>query len=87
MNENINVEEIFGSKAFTVGKMRERLPKGAFKEVRNVMENGGELSLATADIVAKAMSESAAKTRFRAPCPTPRPSRPPEAMHIRALVC
>ncbi len=57
MNENINVEEIFGSKAFTVGKMRERLPKGVFKEVRNVMENGGELSLATADIVAKAMKD------------------------------
>ncbi len=57
MNENMNVEEIFGSKAFTVGKMKERLPKGVFKEVRNVMENGGELSLATADIVAKAMKD------------------------------
>ncbi|MBQ7918982.1 MAG: glutamine synthetase III [Lachnospiraceae bacterium] len=57
MSENMNVEEIFGSKAFTVGKMRERLPKGVFKEVRNVMENGGELSLATADIVAKAMKD------------------------------
>ena len=57
MNEIINVEEIFGSKVFTVGKMKERLPKGVFKEVRNVMENGGELSLATADIVAKAMKD------------------------------
>lgn len=57
MCEIMNVEEIFGSKAFTVGKMRERLPKGVFKEVRNIMENGGELSLATADIVAKAMKD------------------------------
>ena len=57
MSDIMNVEEIFGSKAFTVGKMRERLPKGVFKEVRNVMENGGELSLATADIVAKAMKD------------------------------
>ena len=57
MSENMNVEEIFGSKAFTVGKMKERLPKGVFKEVRNVMENGGELSLAAADIVAKAMKD------------------------------
>ena len=57
MSEIMNVEEIFGSKAFTVGKMKERLPKGVFKEVRNVMENGGELSLATADIVAKAMKD------------------------------
>ena len=27
MSEVLNVEEIFGSKVFTLGKMRERLPK------------------------------------------------------------
>ena len=37
--------------------------------------------------MAKAMSESAANTRFRYPLPGPRPNRPPEAMHISARVC
>ena len=37
--------------------MRERLPKKVYAEVKNVMENGGELSLTTADVVAKAMKD------------------------------
>ena len=57
MTEVYGVEELFASKVFTLGKMRERLPKGTFKEVKKVMEQGGELSLATADIVAKAMKD------------------------------
>ena len=57
MTEVYGVEELFASKVFTLGKMRERLPKGTFKEVKRVMEQGGELSLATADIVAKAMKD------------------------------
>ena len=57
MNEVLNVEELFASKVFTLGKMRERLPKGVFKEVKRVMDQGGELSLATADVVAKAMKD------------------------------
>ena len=55
--EKLYVEQIFGEKVFTVGKMRERLPKKVFQEVINVMENGGEMSLATADVVAKAMKD------------------------------
>ena len=57
MSEVLKVEEIFGSKVFTMSKMRERLPKNVYKEVRKVMEQGGELSLATADVVAKAMKD------------------------------
>lgn len=57
MSEVLNVEELFASKVFTVGKMKERLPKSVFKEVKRVMEQGGELSLATADVVAKAMKD------------------------------
>ncbi len=57
MSERINVEEIFASKVFTVGKMKERLPKNVYKEVKQVMEQGGELSLAAADVVAKAMKD------------------------------
>ncbi len=57
MGELLNVEEIFGEKVFTITKMRERLPKKVFQEVTRVMEQGGELSMATADIVAKEMKE------------------------------
>lgn len=54
-NEALNVEELFGSKVFTRAVMKERLPKNVFKEVVKVMEEGGELTLAAADVVAKAM--------------------------------
>ena len=57
MSEILNVEEIFASKVFTVGKMRERLPKSVFKEVKRIMDHGGELSPASADVVAKAMKD------------------------------
>ena len=57
MSEGFNVEEIFASKVFTLGKMKERLPKGVYKEVVKVMDQGGELPLATADVVARAMKD------------------------------
>ncbi len=57
MSAVLNVEEIFGQNVFTLGKMRERLPKKVFSEVKHVMEHGGELSLETADVVAKAMKD------------------------------
>ncbi len=57
MVELINVEEIFASKVFTRTTMRERLPKDVYKEVVNVMDNGGELSPDAADVVAKAMKD------------------------------
>ena len=57
MKDLINVEDIFAENVFTMGKMKARLPKSAYKEVVRVMEQGGELSLATADIIAKAMKD------------------------------
>ena len=57
MTEGLNVEEIFGSKVFTFGKMKERLPRSIYKEVQRLMDEGGELSLATADVIAKAMKD------------------------------
>ena len=57
MSEVLNVEEIFASKVFTLGKMKERLPRNVYKEVKKVMDQGGELSLAAADVVAKAMKD------------------------------
>ncbi|HJB91440.1 MAG TPA: glutamine synthetase III [Candidatus Eisenbergiella merdigallinarum] len=57
MSETLNVEKLFGENVFTLGKMQERIPKKAFAEVVRVMEQGGELSSATADVVAKAMKD------------------------------
>ncbi|MBQ8326120.1 MAG: glutamine synthetase III [Lachnospiraceae bacterium] len=57
MSERINVEEIFGENLFTLGKMKERLPKKVYEEAKHVMEHGGELSLAAADVIAKVMKD------------------------------
>ena len=53
----MNITEIFGTNVFSVSVMRERLPKDVFDEVMDVMENGGQISMATADIVAAAMKD------------------------------
>ena len=37
MREELNVEELFASKVFTLGKMKERLPKSTYKEVKKIM--------------------------------------------------
>lgn len=57
MSEVFNVEEIFGQNVFTLGKMKERLPKNVYKEVVKVMNEGGELSMEAANVVAMAMKE------------------------------
>ena len=57
MSEVFNVEEIFAQNLFTLTKMRERLTKGAYKEVVKVMNEGGELSMDVANVVAKAMKD------------------------------
>ncbi len=57
MSEVFNVEEIFAQNVFTLAKMRERLPKNVYKEVVNVVEQGGELTMGTANVVAKAMKD------------------------------
>ncbi|MBR3306152.1 MAG: glutamine synthetase III [Lachnospiraceae bacterium] len=57
MSENINIEELFGRNVFTLAKMKQRLTRAVYKEVVRVMEEGGELSRESADIVAKAMKD------------------------------
>lgn len=57
MSEALNVEKIFGERVFTVEKMKERLTRKVFLEVKRVMDHGGELSMTTADVVAKAMKD------------------------------
>ena len=52
---NIKMSEIFGANVFSRDVMRERLPKKIFAEVIDVMENGGNISIATADVVANSM--------------------------------
>ncbi|MDD5939735.1 MAG: glutamine synthetase III [Lachnospiraceae bacterium] len=57
MGDTIRLEELFGKNVFTISKMKERLPKSVFKSVRDIILHGGELSLAEADVVAKAMKD------------------------------
>ncbi|MDE6388178.1 MAG: glutamine synthetase III [Lachnospiraceae bacterium] len=57
MSEVFNVEEIFAKNLFTLTKMRERLTKSAYKEVVRVMNEGGELPMDVANVVAKAMKD------------------------------
>ena len=56
-SEAVNIEEIFGSKVFTRATMRERLTKNVYMEVTKIMDQGGELPPAMADVVAKAMKD------------------------------
>ena len=51
------ITEFFGSNMFSTSVMQERLPKKVFAEVMDVMEHGGNISIATADIVANAMKD------------------------------
>ena len=57
MSEKVNIEELFGKNVFTLEKMRERLPRNVYKELTSVMEQGGELSMPSANVIAKAMKD------------------------------
>ena len=57
MKEFTNVTEIFGSNVFNDAVMQERLPKKVYKELKKTIEEGKELDLATADVVAHEMKE------------------------------
>ncbi len=54
---NIKMSEVFGANVFSRDVMRERLPKKIYAEVVDVMDNGGNISIATADVVANAMKD------------------------------
>ena len=51
------LEELYGKNVFSVGVMKETLPKAVFRDVMDVIKNGGDLSPADADVVAKAMKD------------------------------
>ena len=53
----MGIADIFGSNVFSENVMRERLPKKVFAEVKYAMDNGGRISMETADVVAAAMKD------------------------------
>ena len=55
--EYFNVADIFGENVFNDSVMLERLPKKVYQKLRKVMEEGKELDLETADVVAHEMKE------------------------------
>ena len=57
MSDKINIEELFGRNVFTLEKMHKRLPKDVYRELVKVMDQGGELSMAAANVIAKAMKD------------------------------
>ncbi len=57
MTDKINIEEIFAQNVFTLDTMKKWVSAEAYEEVIHVMDNGGELSGKTANIVAKAMKD------------------------------
>ena len=53
----MNVTEIFGSKVFNDKVMKERLPKETYKALKKTIEDGAELELEVAKVVAHAMKD------------------------------
>ncbi len=57
MSEYYNVANIFGEDVFTDKVMQERLPKKVYRALKKTIEEGTELDLATADVIAAAMKD------------------------------
>lgn len=56
-NDKAALPACFGTNVFTKEVMRQRLPQNVFEEILYVEQNGGQISMRAADIVAKAMME------------------------------
>ena len=57
MSEVMNVAKIFGEDVFNDTVMQERLPKKVYKDLKKMIQEGKELDLATADVIAHEMKE------------------------------
>ena len=57
MSERFNVADIFGENVFNDTVMQERLPKKVYKNLRKTIEEGKDLDLETADVIAHEMKE------------------------------
>ena len=55
--EKINVAKIFGENVFNDTVMQERLPKKVYIKLKKTIEEGRELDLETADVIAHEMKE------------------------------
>ena len=55
--EYFNVADIFGENVFNDTVMQERLPKKVYKNLRKTIEEGKDLDLETADVIAHEMKE------------------------------
>ena len=55
--ELFNVADIFGENVFNDAVMQERLPKKVYKNLRKTIEEGKDLDLETADVIAHEMKE------------------------------
>ncbi|MDD6571288.1 MAG: glutamine synthetase III [Thermoflexaceae bacterium] len=52
-----NLTKIFGEYVFSDEVMKDRLPKSTYKNLKNTMTTGAELSMADADVIAEAMKD------------------------------
>ncbi len=57
MSDVISVAEIFGEDVFNDTVMQSRLPKKVYKDLKRMIQEGQELDLATADVIAHEMKE------------------------------
>lgn len=57
MGDYVNVKELFGCDVFNDSVMQDRLPKKVYKELKKTIEEGKELSMEVADVVAHEMKE------------------------------
>ena len=62
-SEWLSVAEIFGEDVFNDAVMQERLPKKVYKKLKQTIEEGKELDLETADVIAHEMKEWAIEKR------------------------
>ncbi|MEE1113559.1 MAG: glutamine synthetase III [Eubacterium sp.] len=57
MGDFVNVTEIFGENVFNDSVMQQRLPKKVYSKLKTIINEGGDLDLATADVIAHEMKE------------------------------
>ena len=57
MADYVNAAEIFGENVFNDAVMQERLPKKVYAKLKKIINEGGDLDLPTADVIAHEMKE------------------------------
>ena len=55
--EKVNIPEIFAEDVFTDAVIQQRLPKSIYKQFKKSIEEGKDLDLATADVIANEIRE------------------------------